>query len=755
MILRITLFLLLLISNLFAQENIPVGVWRTHYSYKSSTSLSIGNGKVYSGSDHSLFYYDLEYNSTTLASKLNGFSENSVAALKYSQEKNLMIIVYNDCNIDIIRGNEIINIPVLKNARINLQKKINGINTKGTSAFISTSFGLAFLDLNSLELREIYQNIGTGGNLLEIYSSTIQGDSIYISSNEGLRAAKYSSLSNLQDYNSWHDVTQEGLSDASIKIMTSFNDHLYAGINKEGIFRLSENQWTKVDLAIGENIRSFNISKDNLLIAQDNNILKLSHNGSEVIIHSLIIKPYAAEFDDDENLWIADSVNGLLKYNVQETIKIVPGGPVASATQRLVSSGGKVIDLPGGFSENGSQKDLASGFSVFEKGEWLNFSSEQEELLYRIPAFKDFTSAAYNKSTGELYAGSYQNGILKIDKDGNQKTFDRTNSPLRPDISSSQLTRISDLKFDFENALWVLNYNVSLGVPSIHVLAGDETWKSFNPGHSLASQLHQIEFDYYGQKWLRVNPGLDNGGVLVFDDKENKVIQLNTKKGQGGLVNAQVNDIAIDTDGSVWLATNNGVSVFYNIYDVFNSSVDATRPIFENQYLLKDSKVTSIEIDGGGRKWIGTETGGIWLFNNDITKMIHHFTTENSPLFSNQIDDISINQQTGEVFIASASGLVSYRSDATESAEELSQVKVFPNPVLPNYSGIVSISGLLPNTSIKIVDVSGRLLYKTVSNGGTASWNIAGRRLRTGVYFVFAISETGEEKLVSKFAVVE
>jgi hypothetical protein len=755
MILRITLLLSLLTSNLFAQENIPVGVWRTHYSYTSSTALAISNSEIYSGSDHSLFYYDKEYNNTAVASKLNGFSENSVAEIKYSVEKDIMVIVYKDCNIDLVKDKKIINVPALKAARINATKSINGMTLMGSSAFISTSFGLAFLDLNALELREIYQNIGNGGNLLEIYSSTFLGDSIYVASNEGLKAAKYSSLTNLQDYNSWQKVAEQGLPNTSCKLITSFDNHLYAAIDKEGVFTLSDYSWTKTNLPTGQKIRSFSISNDNLLISQDNHILKLTGKSTDMISDPLINKPFLAEYDEGGSLWIADSVNGLLRYSASEVIRIVPSGPVSSRMQRLVSAGGKVIALPGGFSKTGLPMENASGFSVFEKGEWHNYSADEQEIVYKIPLIKDFTSAAFNKNTGELFAGSYQNGIININKDGNQKTFDRTNSPLNPDVSSSQFTRISDLKFDFENGLWVINYNVSSSTPSVHMLAGDETWKSFNLAHSLASQIQQIEFDYYGQKWLKVNPEIENSGVLVFDDKENKVIQLNTKKGQGGLVNAQVNDIAVDTDGSVWLATNNGVSVFYNVYDVYNSSIDATRPIFENQYLLKDSKVTSIEMDGGGRKWIGTATGGVWLFNNDISKSIHHFTTDNSPLLSNQIDDISIDHQTGEVFIASASGLISYRSDATESAEELSTVKVFPNPVLPNYTGIVSISGLMGNTSIKIVDVSGRLLYKTTSNGGTASWNIGSRKLRTGVYFVFAVSETGEEKLVSKFAVVE
>jgi ligand-binding sensor domain-containing protein len=172
---------------------------------------------------------------------------------------------------------------------------------------------------------------------------------------------------------------------------------------------------------------------------------------------------------------------------------------------------------------------------------------------------------------------------------------------------------------------------------------------------------------------------------------------------------------------------------------------------------LRDDKVTAIAVDGGNRKWMGTERG-VWLFNATGEEMIYNFTMDNSPLLSNVIKDIAINHKTGEVFFATDKGIVSYRADATESNSIFQSVKIFPNPVTNSFNGSVGINGLATNATVKITDISGKLIWQTQANGGTATWNVrdyTGRRAATGVYLVFAATSDGVESVVGKIAVVE
>ena len=220
----------------------------------------------------------------------------------------------------------------------------------------------------------------------------------------------------------------------------------------------------------------------------------------------------------------------------------------------------------------------------------------------------------------------------------------------------------------------------------------------------------------------------------------------------------QVTPVWVDyRDGLVWVGTDEGVCYFYSTNEVFSPGVDAIKPIFENRFLLRDDKVTAIAVDGGNRKWIGTERG-VWLFSPSGEKLFYNFTAENSPLLSNAIVDIEINDETGEVFFATDQGLVSFRADATESTIQFQAIKIFPNPVTPNFQGTVGISGLATDAIVKITDISGKLIWETRAYGGTASWNMNnynGRRAKTGIYLVFSSSSDGAESVVGKIAIIE
>ena len=217
--------------------------------------------------------------------------------------------------------------------------------------------------------------------------------------------------------------------------------------------------------------------------------------------------------------------------------------------------------------------------------------------------------------------------------------------------------------------------------------------------------------------------------------------------------------MVLDKDGQIWVGTNRGIAVFSSTSSIFKgTSYNAYSPIFQQRRLLGNDIVTAITIDGGNRKWIGTPNG-LFLFNADGTELITTFTDKNSPLPSNQIDYLTVEPLMGEVFVRTSNGMVSYRGTATEAPDSQidENVVVFPNPVRPNFSGTVGISGLTENAYVKITDTAGRLVFDTHANGGTAAWNtrtITGEAVETGIYLIFSTNAKGQETLVSKLAVV-
>ena len=208
-----------------------------------------------------------------------------------------------------------------------------------------------------------------------------------------------------------------------------------------------------------------------------------------------------------------------------------------------------------------------------------------------------------------------------------------------------------------------------------------------------------------------------------------------------------------------------GVAVFYSPDRVFEdgANYDAQQILVPRNdgsgladILLETEVVTAITIDGANRKWIGTERAGTFLLSPDGIEELAHFTEDNSPLLSNNVNSITINSD-GEVFFGTASGIISYRGTATPPPTSGSDVYAYPNPVRENYTGLIAIKGLANNSIVKITDSYGNLAYQTVSEGGQAVWdgyNFDGHRAATGVYFVFATTDDGSEKVVTKILMI-
>jgi ligand-binding sensor domain-containing protein len=223
---------------------------------------------------------------------------------------------------------------------------------------------------------------------------------------------------------------------------------------------------------------------------------------------------------------------------------------------------------------------------------------------------------------------------------------------------------------------------------------------------------------------------------------------------QDGLSGTPIS-IAIDASGYIWVGTTNGVSVIASSSDITTRPTQAFRPTFGNQRLLAQQNVQSIAIDSGNRKWFGT-TNGLYIFNAETDEELHHFTDKNSPLLSNIIQEIVL-LTSGEAFILTSKGLVSYQSDVSIASETMNNVLVFPNPVRPEFNGVLTFQNLPENSTLKIVDLAGNVQATLTTNGGTATWNLqnnASQRVKSGVYISLAVSENTKEHFVSKIAIL-
>jgi hypothetical protein len=751
------IFLLALPS--FAQDhNIPIGQWRLHTSYSNGKSLDIANNKVYITCGKGSLYMDRSDLSSHPFSKIDGLNDYNVSKVKYNKTLDILVLAYSNGNIDLLHDNTVSNISDIKRKIITGTKNINHITFNGNYAYLSCDFGISVVDLKKTEIKETYFDIGNGSSPNKIYASAITADkdSIFIASDSGVLAARLSPVVNLLDFNNWHTFrTQDSIPQGKVTSVAILNNNVYAAIEDSGIYVFNGVYWKKtpVPVTVGSPLRSMNASNSKLLICTDFKILTYDGTIYDSIKDPAIAFPSEAVYDENGKLWIADLGLGLTS-NVQGNFaNYIPNGPSTDLIFKLHYYNNSIIGIPGGYTDGYQPIGYNEGYYIFDNKYWYNFNK------YNTPAIAsilDLSAVVYNPFNGSLYMTSYGYGLIERKADGSHVVYDENNlitgCPF-PDVTPQ--IRLAGLAVDGKGDLWIANRHVTTGQPSLYVKRLNGTCDAYSFTPSTVLSPTQIVIDDFNNKWIQLT---QSNGILVFNESGNKTKFLSVGAGLGNLPDNRIRCLAKDKKGQVWVGTNKGIAVFYDPSLIFSSSnFDASIPIYNQYPLLFEEAIRCITIDGADRKWIGTENG-LWLFNDDGTQVISHFTTSNSPLLSDIIMDVEINDLTGEVFIGTDKGIISYRGTATESSDKFTDVKVFPNPVPQNYSGFVGISGLATSSNVKITDIYGNLVYETNANGGTATWNVKdynGRPAATGVYLIYAASSDGVEGFVSKVAVVK
>ncbi len=752
----------------FAQE-IGIGQWRDHLPYDYATKVAEFGNDIFCATPYSLFYYDRQDNSINRLSKVNGLSDIGVSSIAYNSDQSTLVVSYSNTNIDLIRSDlSIVNIPDIKRKDILGNKTINSIMNYGKYAYLACGFGIVVLDLERTEIRDTYY-IGPEGSSLNVYSIAHNDTSLFAATEDGIY---YASLTdpNLAYFANWHKIENIPLPDASYNLVHVFGDKLIVN-------RLDPNK-VEDDLLYDDNGNWRPVDADSTGITYG-----LRNNGNELIVsYSNHVRVYSSDlqqglliytygdsgvapadciYGSDGNYWIADRHVGLAKVwgGGYEREIIKPSGAPTIDIFDISVENGKLWLVPGGM--NGTWGNIWQGARIYSfiDENWTTYSNKN---IPALDSLRDMVSVIVDPLDPEkVYAGSWYLGLVELDNGQLAHMFGRYNSSLMISvIQGAPVVKVGGLAFDDQHNLWMTN---SASEKLISVKRNDGTWESYSLGsNTVGFNIRQIIADSYGQKWVQVKTGSSNPYFMYVFNENNtdgpKYRGLKSGQGFGDLPGTNVFAMAEDLDGQIWIGTDQGIAVFYSPENILsNQPSDAQRILVDFdgyvQYLLETETVKTIAIDGDNRKWIGTERAGVFLLSADGTQQIYHFTEDNSPLFSNTITKIAIDQESGEVYIATAKGLISYKSTATKGGPVNSDVYAYPNPVRPEYSGPIAVKNLVTNAVVKITDVAGNLVYETKAEGGQAIWNghdLNGRKANSGVYLVFVSNDDGSEKIVTK-----
>jgi ligand-binding sensor domain-containing protein len=698
-----------------------------HISYGSISSIAVGTHRVYGATDNGVLAFDREDNSVISYNKITGLTSSGITAVGADNARDQLLVAYADGVLDLVTDAGTQRFDRLKNSTtISGSRRLNAIRIRGNEAYIAADYGVVVFDLARREVKETWRDLGPLGSALRINQLAFAGDTIFLATDKGVLAGDL--RTNLLDYNLWKRFDQNTFSTIFSSIAV-FNGKTYVAMNNTGIYSYTSGTWLLESFLPGKTFQSLEASPAHLVIAEGVNVWTLSTGGALApLTVGIAHAPRTAQEDEQGKFWIGDSSAGLISNVSGGYMAILPDGPAAKP-YRLAYAQDALYALAGGPSSTFQPLGNAGTIDTFKNGTWNNATSTTLDLT-------DIATDA----EGNIYLASFGSGLEKMDATGNITHYNEAGTTLSAIEAST-------------DGLWVANYGA---MQSLRLLKPDGTWAAFSPPYTAARYPLDLAVDIYGYVWMVINPA-QGGGLVVFDPQENQYAYLTDTEGAGGLPNRNVRSIAVDRDGYVWVGTDQGVGYFIYPPEVFTDNVDAIKPIYENRFLLRDDQVTALAVDGGNRKWMGT-TRGVWLFNATGEALVYNFTAATTPLLSDILLDIEVHPVTGEVFFATSEGLASYRSGATQSTSSFETVKIFPNPITKQFSGTVGITGLAMDAIVKITDVSGKLIWQTQANGGTATWNVQdynGRRAATGIYLVFAATPDGSESVVGKVAVIE
>lgn len=753
-------FSLILTLNLFAQ--IPVGNWRTHLSYTNVTQVAETPEKVYGVSDGSLFSYDKSDQSIERYDKLAGLSDTKIKLVSYSPANKSLLIAYENANIDVLTDDgEIFNIPDVKNKSLTLNKTIYGIDFNGKNAYVCTAYGISIVNLLKYEITESYINKVT-------FSAAVFNGYLYAATVDGVYKGSLSS--NLNDFRNWELAT-----DLRATSLLVFQDQLVALEINNGLFTLANNSYEQVYQTNA--IRNITLSRDKLIAYGSSEVSIFSSLTSKITSNAASGIVSLSSLNSDQYIWLTRgaSLNRLDDSNVV----IRPVGPIANSPYVMHFSGDKLMVVGGG--ATGDRLNTPGIFMSFENEEWANANSDT--TLTGIGRVRDFMDVVEDPNEkGHFYVASWGEGLYEyrsIDSDNPEKLrmvklYNASNSNLETIIAGSpNYIRIGALCYDSNGNLFMTNNEIS---KVIKVFTKEGNWITLSyPGIATMTSVRAMIRDKRGYFWA-LNVRSSDSRLFVFDPKTTITNQNDDQSAYfeqfnyydnsdlKGFTPAKFLSIAEDKKGAIWLGTDIGLIVFNSPSKVFDTDFIGTRiKIPRNDgtdladYLLDGVSINALAVDGGNRKWLGTESNGVYLVSEDGQQTIHHFTADNSPLLSDKILSIAIHPTTGEVFIGTDKGLISYRSDATTASPKYSDVYAFPNPVRAEYEGLITITGLKYKSTVRITDISGNSIFEGISAGGQITWNgrnRSGEKVASGVYLVYAGTSSGLEGVVTKIMIV-
>lgn len=754
-------FISFLSTTFIKAQGIGIGEWRDHLSYYQTNGVAAVGEEIYVVSPYGLFIYNKTDYVIDRFSKINGLTDHGFSKVRYNKSNDCLMIMYSNSDIDIIKNGTIYNIPYIKLAEIIADKTLNNVCFEGKYAYVCCGFGIVVIDLDTRTVVDTYK-IGDNGVTTVVYDLTYDDSCFYAATATGIYKADKDN-NYLSYYESWEKLNNLPNVNGTYKFVEFYNNSLVYALStsRDSVYRQNVNEADYTLLYYGT-CYDMNVAENQLIMVFNSSFIAYKNNSfSQYTVvdqcQGETIKPRQVVYSNN-TYWIADYNLGLIKASDLSNLQKVgrPNGPYSYNSFSMSAHKNSVWVSAGYYIDDswmyGSSYD---GASHFDGSTWTSFNTSLDNVPTNT---HDMCLAIVNpNNTSQSFVGTWGCGLYQFDNNQFTIAYNENNSTLQPrNAAVNQGVFVSGLDYDSDGNLWVANSscNNMLSRRSL-----DGTWTSYNLLITNNEDIRNMIIDENDQKWILTR----YREIIVFkesSDGNHSVRRISLVDSEGSSTKAHA--LALDKNGTMWVGTNNGVLLINNPDKILNKSgnsfvsVSYTYPkIVWDGYtrlLLSGEIVTSIVVNGNNDKWISTKYSGVYKISEYGTEQLEHFTTDDSPLYSDDILDMC-QTANGELFIGTANGIISYRDEASEGKEDNSEVYIFPNPVKSEYNGYIAITNIADKSYIKITDISGTLVYNCQANGGQAVWdgkNLNGQRVKTGVYLVFIANSDGTQTKVSK-----
>lgn len=728
------------------------GTWKEYFSFLDVHQLANVDDNVFALSDNGIFIYNTTTEELQKVTKLTGLSTVGLTCFAFCDSTSSFLIGYSDGTLDILYypSLRVKSIPTIAQKSLYASKKINKIVMHNDTAIIAAEFGV--LTFSMTTNRFISTTIlSDDGSYVPVKSVACGSNTIYSATTKGIYTASLDNP-NLSDYTSWGKCTSIPFESDTISHIAVLNGTIYyvhknvTNTQKDSIFKIDNGKVEAFKTQI-PNVKNVKSIDGKLLIVSGEEAFVYAKEEKLVYSSKVQNSSFVAHFTDitldkNETIWMADYSRGVV--NGDSFNNVCPQGPqsnliadmcILQRTLHIVE--GVNTKYRYGMYDKKTFNNMWYGYT--------NWDVMNSNKIYVVP----------NSET--YYYGTFGWGLVECENSWSYKAiYNQNNSAIQNYYYGTNMDVVEGITSDTYGNIWVVNPGAS---EPIVVKDKNNTWYSYKVEKGSSQNLFtDILIDKRGYKWI-----VGENYVLVFyesktlDDTSDDLFVRIPLKDNEGTIASKSTCLAEDMDGEIWIGTNQGIAVHSAPSRVFKDRQTISRIKIEIDgevgYLLSSENITCIAVDGANRKWIGTENSGVFLISENGTEQLENFTKTNSPLPANHITSIAIDQVTGEVFLGTAEGLVSYVCDATAGNSLMDEVKIYPNPVRESFEGDIIIQGLVADANLKITDISGNLVRSVIANGGTATWdgrNVYGERVQTGVYLIYISDETATYTTVKK-----